>query len=162
MEANSKGVVASLALHTVLEPIFTEMEREESLLASVQTLRDAFTKVERSHPGVSEEFLSGLLEAEGVAVNLPEALLQLACQDGDHYTIPSDEREYALLNQRARALKVKLSHIPDQIQNRSQFLNIIRDIASAIKDVLDAVNEVSKKHHGDPRMREYKKVSALK
>lgn len=61
MEA--KGVVASLALHTVLEPVFTEvsgshselsvmfvvldfqMEREESLLASVQTLRDAFTKV---------------------------------------------------------------------------------------------------------------------
>ena len=34
-----------------------------------------------------------------------------------------------------------------------------RDIASAIKDVLDAVNEVSKKHQGDPRMREYKKVS---
>ena len=55
--------MASLALHTVLEPVFTEvsgshselavmfvmsdfqMEREESLLASVQTLRDAFTKV---------------------------------------------------------------------------------------------------------------------
>lgn len=51
---------------------------------------------------MSEEFLSGLLEAEGVAVNLPEALLQLACQDGDHYTIPSDEKEYVLLNQRAR------------------------------------------------------------
>ena len=98
------------------------MEREETLLASVQTLRDAFTKVklravwgyllenysaflcqvERSHPGVTEEFLSGLLDAEGVAVNLPEALLQLACQDGDQYTIPSDEKEYTLLNQRAR------------------------------------------------------------
>ena len=95
---------------------------------------------------MSEEFLSGLLEAEGVAVNLPEVLLQLACQDGDHYTIPSDEREYVLLNQRARgeqdvfyaqpyimflclsclALKVKLSHIPDQIQDRTQFLKIIR------------------------------------
>lgn len=34
-----------------------------------------------------------------------------------------------------------------------------RDIASAIKEVLDAVNEVSKKHQGDPRMREFKKVS---
>ena len=33
-----------------------------------------------------------------------------------------------------------------------------RDIASAIKEVLDAVNEVSKKHQGDPRMREHKKV----
>ena len=37
----------------------------------------------------------------------------------------------------------------------------LRDIASAIKDVLDAVNEVSKKHQGDPRMREYKKVTNL-
>lgn len=36
-----------------------------------------------------------------------------------------------------------------------------RDIASAIKDVLDAVNEVSKKHHGDPRMREFKKVHCV-
>ena len=33
-----------------------------------------------------------------------------------------------------------------------------RDIASAIKDVLDAVNEVSRKHQTDQRMREYKKV----
>ena len=62
MAMEPKGVVASLALHTVLEPIFTEvgtvratgtfftffplqMEREEAMLASVQTLRDAFTKV---------------------------------------------------------------------------------------------------------------------
>lgn len=37
-------------------------------------------------------------------------------------------------------------------------VSLDRDIASAIKDVLDAVNEVSKKHQGDPRMREYKKV----
>ncbi|CAI8005279.1 Programmed cell death protein 10 [Geodia barretti] len=153
-----KEVVASLALHTVLEPIFTEMEREETMLASVQTLRDAFTKAERSHPGLAEEFLGGVLQAEGAGVDLPEALLQLACRDVDHYTIPSDEKEYVLLNERARALKVKLSHIPDQIQDRSQFLKIIRDIASAIKDVLDAVNEVSKKHQGDPRMREYKKM----
>jgi hypothetical protein len=97
-----KEVVASLALHTVLEPIFTEMEREETMLASVQTLRDAFTKAERSHPGLAEEFLSGVLQAEGAGVNLPEALLQLACRDVDHYTIPSDEKEYVLLNERAR------------------------------------------------------------
>lgn len=66
-----KGVVASLALHTVLEPVFAEvrkrcevnnlrklsfqMEREESLLASVQTLRDAFTKVRVAWPVYSTE-----------------------------------------------------------------------------------------------------------
>jgi len=37
-------------------------------------------------------------------------------------------------------------------------VSLDRDIARAIKDVLNEVNEVSKKHQGDPRMREYKKV----
>ena len=113
-------------------------------------------QAERSHPGLAEEFLDGLLRAEGASVDLPEALLRLACHDGDHYTIPSEEKEFVLLNEGARgglslihihrmhthnsctctthtltsvlatALKVKLSHIPDQIQDRSQFLKIIR------------------------------------
>ena len=57
------------------------------------------------------------------------------------------------------ALKQKLSHIPEEIKDRSKFLLIIRHIASAIKDVLDAVNEVSQNHRSDPRMtREHKKV----
>ena len=37
-------------------------------------------------------------------------------------------------------------------------LYFIRDIASAIKDVLDAVNELSHKHQDLPKMMEYKKV----
>ncbi len=56
------------------------------------------------------------------------------------------------------ALKEKLSHIPDQIRDRSKFLRIIRDVASSIKEVLDAVNEVSKQHQTDPTMKEYRKV----
>ncbi len=56
------------------------------------------------------------------------------------------------------ALKEKLSHIPDQIRDRSTFLRIIRDVAGSIKEVLDAVNEVSKRHQGDACMKEYRKV----
>ncbi len=41
------------------------------------------------------------------------------------------------------------------------FLQTIKDIASAIKEVLDAVNEVSRLHQGGARMREYKKVYSL-
>ena len=33
-----------------------------------------------------------------------------------------------------------------------------RDIASAIRDLLDSVNEVSKKHQANPKLKEYKKV----
>lgn len=63
-------------------------------------------QAERSHPGLAEEFLGGVLQAEGATVNLPEALLQLACRDGDQYTIPSDEKEYVLLNERARGMAI--------------------------------------------------------
>lgn len=56
------------------------------------------------------------------------------------------------------ALKEKLSHIPDQIRDRSKFLRIIRDVATSIKEVLDAVNEVSKRHQADHTMKEYRKV----
>ena len=36
-----------------------------------------------------------------------------------------------------------------------------RDIASAIKDVLDAVNDVSQKHNDNPKMVENKKVRVV-
>lgn len=85
-----------------------------------------------------------------MSLNLSEALLQLACKDGGQYTIESSEKEYVMLNERAQGdypqhpssfqsylsnplrhcvlavLKLKLSHIPDQIEDRSQFLQIIR------------------------------------
>lgn len=38
-------------------------------------------------------------------------------------------------------------------------LFLLRDIASAIKEVLDAVNELSQNHQDLPKMPEYKKVS---
>ena len=40
-------------------------------------------------------------------------------------------------------------------------IGLRRDIASAIKDVLDAVNEVSKKHQISQQMKEYKKVFSV-
>lgn len=118
-----------------------------------------------------------MLDAEGVSLNLPEALLRLACFDMSQYTISSQEDEFIQLNYRAKgmlffsfvcchihlrstALKEKLSHIPDQIRDRSKFLRIIRDVATSIKEVLDAVNEVSKRHQADHTMKEYRKVRA--
>ena len=36
-----------------------------------------------------------------------------------------------------------LSTIPDEVQNRTRFLGIIRRIAESIKEMLDAVNSVA-------------------
>ncbi|CAK9290931.1 unnamed protein product [Gordionus sp. m RMFG-2023] len=46
------------------------------------------------------------------------------------------------LDMRARELKSVLSKIPDQIRDRKIFLETIKEIAGAIKRLLDAVNEV--------------------
>ena len=92
-----------------------------------------------------------------MALNLSETLLRLAATECEEYIIVCDIEEFQQLQQKAIVLKLKLSRIPDQIQDRSAFLQTIRDIASAIKDVLDAVNELSRKHQDLPKMAEYKR-----
>ena len=101
--------------------------------------------------------MAGVLEAEGVSTDLPETLLRLACYD-EEFQLTRQEPEFLALNEKAQTLKVILSRIPDQIKDRSRFLQTIKDIASAIRELLDALNEVMKKHQQTiPRLREYKK-----
>lgn len=77
------------------------MELEDRNIAAVQTLRLAFTKAERSHPGLTQQFLGGVLDAEGVVLNLPEVLLRLAATDCEEYTIISDVSEFQILQEKA-------------------------------------------------------------
>lgn len=60
--------------------------------------------------------------------------------------IERPEPEFQDLNEKARALKQILSKIPDEINDRVRFLHTIKDIASAIKEFLDTVNNVFKKY----------------
>jgi programmed cell death protein 10 len=121
-----RGSTASLSLHAVLEPIFKELEIDDRNLAAVQTLRLAFNKAERCHPGLTQQFLSGVLDAEGVVLNLPETLLRLAATECEEYVITSRIIEFQNLQDKANILKRKLSRIPDQIHDRSEFLQTIR------------------------------------
>lgn len=49
-----------------------------------------------------------MLDAEGVSLNLPEALLRLACHNVDQYNIVSQEDEFVELNFRARGMHVHM------------------------------------------------------
>ena len=53
------------------------------------------------------------------------------------------EEPFQELNRKSANLKRILSRIPDEITDRKTFLETIKEIASAIKKLLDAVNEVS-------------------
>ena len=66
--------------------------------------------------------------------------------DVEEYMIERSKPEFQDLNKKAQALKQILSKIPDEINDRVRFLQTIKDIASAIKELLDTVNYVFKKY----------------
>ena len=137
----------SLALHVVMLPLFEELESQgEKNLSAIQTLRSAFSSAEKENTGISQSFIECILEAESLNINISEILLKLASIDCPEFILTRTEAEFRYLNQRSKALRTTLSRIPEQIQDRSRFLQTIKDIAAAIKDVLDAVNDACKKY----------------
>ena len=87
-------------------------------------------------------------------------------QDSLEYRSSRTEEPFQELNRKSANLKKILSRIPDEITDRKTFLETIKEIASAIKKLLDAVNEVSVyipgaqgKHALEQRKREFVKYS---
>nr|XP_032835100.1 programmed cell death protein 10-like [Petromyzon marinus]XP_032835101.1 programmed cell death protein 10-like [Petromyzon marinus]XP_032835102.1 programmed cell death protein 10-like [Petromyzon marinus] len=136
------GAALSLPLHVVVSPVLRQLENED--LAAAQTLRAAFTKAERGNPGITQEIILGILKQEREGVNFPEALLRMAAEDLEELRVECSDVSLRELSERARSLKTILGRIPDEIRDRVRFLQTIKDIASAIKELLDSVNAVAK------------------
>ncbi|XP_077987665.1 programmed cell death protein 10-like [Glandiceps talaboti] len=152
---NDGSSVVSLPLHVVMFPVLDELQKTD--LSAAQTLRAAFNKAEKENPGVTQDLVAGIIKSASADVNITESLLRLAAYDCEEYTLTRPEPEFKKLNQRARSLKQILSKIPDEIHDRAKFLQTIKDIASAIKELLDSVNEVFKKHQAY-QLLEHKKM----
>lgn len=143
-QASMKPV--SVSLHVALLPVLDELSKEFDK-RTVQMLKDAFTKTEKQVPGFTQEFLNGLLQKEAPGeINFTESLLRMSGRDSPEFALQQQEPEFKRLSDRARLLKQILSRIPDEMHDRPRFLQTIKDIASAIKDLLDAVNEVFKRY----------------
>ncbi|XP_038838345.1 programmed cell death protein 10-like isoform X1 [Salvelinus namaycush] len=142
-EAEMTSMV-SMTLYTVMYPVFHELERVN--LSAAQTLRAAFIKAEKENPGLTQDIIMKILEKKNVEVNFIESLLRMAAGDVEEFMIDRPEQEFQDLNDKARALKHILSKIPDEINDRVRFLQTIKDIASAIKELLDTVNTVFRKY----------------
>lgn len=136
---------ASLLLPILLRPILTQLEQRD--VTASQTLRAALHKVEASNPGFSYDLVLGLVKKGEVAVNMNESLLRLQGtlpdNENGEYRSSRSEEPFQELNRKSIALKKILARIPDEIADRKTFLETIKEIASAIKKLLDAVNEVS-------------------
>ncbi|CAK9809895.1 Programmed cell death protein 10 [Anthophora quadrimaculata] len=168
MTMGDETPVTSLVLPVILRPILMKLERQNVLAA--QTLRTALWKAENSHPGITHDFILGIIRRAELNLDMNESVLRLqgAASDYDvvEYRSARSEDAFQELNRKSASLKRILSRIPDEITDRKTFLETIKEIASAIKKLLDAVNEVTAFIRGsagkqalDQRKREFVKYS---
>ncbi|XP_017784485.1 PREDICTED: programmed cell death protein 10 [Nicrophorus vespilloides] len=168
MTMGDETPVTTLILPVLIRPILSQLERRD--VSASQTLRAALSKAESSFPGLTYDLVVGILRRGELNVNMNESILRLqgALNDSDvvEYRLNRSEDAFQELNKKSATLKKILSRIPDEITDRKTFLEIIKEIASAIKKLLDAVNEVNGfipgptgKQALDQRKREFVKYS---
>ncbi|XP_073988585.1 programmed cell death protein 10 Ccm3 [Rhodnius prolixus] len=145
MTMGDETPVTSLIMPVLIRPILSQLERRD--IVASQTLRAALSKVEAVHPGFTYDFVVGIMRQGELSVNMNESMLRLqgAATDTDavEYRLTRSEDAFQELNRKSAALKKILSRIPDEITDRKTFLETIKEIASAIKKLLDAVNDVA-------------------
>lgn len=136
--------ITSLVLPILLRPILTQLEQRD--VAASQTMRAALSKAEQGHPGLSYELVMGIIRKGELNVNLNETILRLQGSVTEmeliEFRLNRSEDSFQELNKKSVALKRILSRIPEEITDRKTFLETIKEIASAIKKLLDAVNEI--------------------
>ncbi|XP_030080612.1 programmed cell death protein 10 [Drosophila hydei] len=144
MTMGEREPTSSLVLPVILRPIFTQLERRDVVAA--QSLRSAILKSEQNNPGFCYDLVASIVRRADLNVNLNEAVLRLQGNiteaDLNEYRLTRTEEPFQELNRKSVALKVILSRIPDEINDRKTFLETIKEIASAIKKLLDVVNEI--------------------
>jgi len=154
--------VPNLALQSIIRPALVALANEgksrNDLKLSIQQLIKAFNVAEDAIPGISQEILAGILRADGYSMNINEILLRCSHTDNNDFQIERKEPEFVKLEKKANELKAILGRIPEEIQDRSKFLQTIKDIASAIKELLDSVNQVLKTYQDQGRIKEYRKT----
>ncbi|XP_044741703.1 programmed cell death protein 10 isoform X1 [Chrysoperla carnea] len=135
--------VTSLILPVLIRPVLSQLERYD--LSASQTLRAAFTKAEAAYAGLTYDLVVGIMRHAELGVNMNESILRLqgSASETDEFRLSRSEDTFQELNKKSTGLKKILSRIPDEITDRKTFLETIKEIASAIKKLLDAVNEVA-------------------
>ncbi|CAB3998004.1 Programmed cell death 10 [Paramuricea clavata] len=157
-EVEERGPIPNLALNAILIPVFEETASDHrvdrTIIDQIQTV---FQKAELQAPGISQDFVSAVLKQESIPHNMNEILLLLSAREIDGLSIDRPEQGFQTLNKNAQTLKRILCKIPNEIHDRTKFLQTIKEIASAIKLLLDSVNDVLKNYTSTGRMLEHKR-----
>lgn len=154
--------VPNLALQSIIKPSLIALSNEgkthRELQLSLDNMINAFNVAEECIPGISQEILAGILRADGYSININEILLRCSNTVTDNFQIERVEPEFVKLEKNANELKAILGKIPDDIKDRSKFLQTIKEIAGTIKELLDSVNQVLKTYQDQGRIKEYRKT----
>ncbi|KAI1287245.1 Programmed cell death protein 10-B [Halotydeus destructor] len=136
-------VVSQLVFPILLKPIMHKLDKKQHTVA--KHLLTALAKAEHLSPGILLELVSGICKKAEVSVSVSESLLRLqgTIPEFEDQCVKRPEEPFQDLNRKCTALKKILSRIPDEINHRSAFLETIKEIAGAIKKLLDCVNEIS-------------------
>lgn len=141
LAALSESALASLMVPNLINPALEKMEKEDAIPVSKTNLKNAFAKIDSIYPTFTYDLVNEILKMHNRSANMQEMILRSEkFLTSDEYLIKRPE--FKELNTRAKQLKLILSRIPDEINDRKAFLETIKEIAAAIKKKLDAVNNL--------------------
>ncbi|VDD76227.1 unnamed protein product [Mesocestoides corti] len=100
--------------------------------------------VEKTLPGFTWNFLRGFMEKFGLKdfIDIEEMSLRLSALDNEIPSYSSSVPHSQDLEKCAAELKYILSRIPSEISGRNEFIELIKEIANAIKNLLDCIHSV--------------------
>ena len=109
-EVEERGPIPNLALNAILIPVFEETALDHrvdrTILDQIQT---AFRKAELQAPGISQDFVSAVLNQESISHNMNEILLLLSAKEIDGLYIDRPEPGFQTLSKNAQS-KCQLSN----------------------------------------------------
>lgn len=136
-----EAYLSNLAYHTLYSGALDALEAKNP--GGVAQLRSSLEKADSAAPGFLLALIRALLGKAALRLDLEEAFLRLQGQaPPDSFFLPHPEQPFQDLSNRAIALRRILARIPDEIADRRSFLEIIKEIASSIKKLLDATNNI--------------------
>ncbi|VDL19791.1 unnamed protein product [Hymenolepis diminuta] len=118
--------------------------KSEKMQADVGNVQRSFDSVEKTLPGFTWNFLRGFMERFGLkdSVDIEEMSLRLSALDNEIPMYSSIVPHSHDLEKYAAELKLVLSRIPSEIPGRNEFIDLIKQIAGAIKNLLDCIHSI--------------------
>ncbi|GMS85792.1 hypothetical protein PENTCL1PPCAC_7967 [Pristionchus entomophagus] len=145
-EVGYLGAVTYQCLYSgALDRVRQSMRTDEKAPSAVHKLRTALKQSEASSPSFLFDLTKLLLADSGLNVNLQESFLRMqANAPTDDLLVFGQDNipQFQELSSRAIALRRVLSRVPEEMSDRRTFLETIKEIASSIKKLLDATNDV--------------------